>query len=160
MIISLSNINFGGGSGGGGGTVRIIDNLESTATTAALSANQGKVLGDHIGDAEEVVARGFIQVKQDIQQTTFPYSNVGTDWSSVQWFNSGAYNLTVNNVEQGLRLHEYGIGGELHNPRISEITTSETVLRIQTLTQDEYDALEQGGNLNNNTLYAIVEPQV
>jgi hypothetical protein len=35
-----------GTGGGGGGSVTVIDNLTSTSTTAALSANQGKVLAD------------------------------------------------------------------------------------------------------------------
>ena len=51
-------INFGIlGGGGGGGSTTVIDNLESTSSTAALSARQGKVLGDHISDAEFVLVK-------------------------------------------------------------------------------------------------------
>lgn len=53
MIISLANINFGGGSGGGGSTT-VIDNLQSTSTTAALSANQGRVLNEIKADTTAV----------------------------------------------------------------------------------------------------------
>ena len=159
MIISLSNINFGGGSGGGGGTVRIIDNLESTATTAALSANQGKVLGDHIGDAEEVLARGYGQLDDKINQCPANTQYGADSWQAMQYARTGFYSVEINGVQQGTRLHVMSESiSELTNPKVTEITTSATVLRIVSLTQDEYDALEQGGQLNNNTLYVIVEP--
>lgn len=96
MIINLSTINLGG-SGGGGGSTTVIDNLESTSTTAALSANQGKVLGDHISDAE------FVLVKAN--ETT---------------------------------------------------VMSDSVRTIVPLTQSEYDTLEAHGELDYNTLYAII----
>ena len=38
--------------GGGGSSVTIVDNLESTSTTDALSANQGKVLNDRLETVE------------------------------------------------------------------------------------------------------------
>lgn len=37
-----------GSSGGGGASIAVVDNLESTMTEAALSANQGRVLKDYI----------------------------------------------------------------------------------------------------------------
>lgn len=158
MIISLANINWGGGSGGGGGTVRVIDNLESTATTEALSANQGKVIGDHISEAEEVLARGFNQLNNGISQKAENglYSN--TDWSQIEWNGNGFYEVEINGVSQGIRLHASGASTELTNPKVTEITTSATVLRIVTLSQSDYDDLQQAGQLNNNTLYVIVEP--
>ena len=39
--------------GGGGSSVTIVDNLESTSTTDALSANQGKVLNDRLETVEQ-----------------------------------------------------------------------------------------------------------
>jgi hypothetical protein len=41
-----------GGGGGGGGSVTVVDNLASTSTTAALSANQGKELNDRLSTVE------------------------------------------------------------------------------------------------------------
>lgn len=38
-----------GGGGGGGSSVEIVDNLNSTATNKALSANQGRVLNNSLG---------------------------------------------------------------------------------------------------------------
>ncbi len=157
MIISLAKINLGGG--GGGGTVSIIDNLESTATTAALSANQGKVLGDHIGDAEEVLARGYNQLNNKIEQAPANSQYGAQSWQAMQYARTGFYNVEINGVSQGTRLHVISEStSEFTNPKVTEITTSATVLRIVSLTQDEYDTLEQGGQLNNNTLYVIVEP--
>ena len=38
----------------GGATVTVVDNLTSTSTTSALSANQGKVLNDKISILNEI----------------------------------------------------------------------------------------------------------
>lgn len=160
MIISLSNINFGGGSGGGGGTVRVIDNLESTASTAALSAKQGKVLGDHFSESDEVVARAYNQLDNKIAGKLANTSAGVSSWSDVTYMENGFVQVEINGQDEGVRLHVSGKGTEKTNPRIDQITTSESVLRIKTLTQDEYDALDLAGELDNNTLYAIVEPVV
>lgn len=43
------------GGGGGGGTI-VIDNLTSTSTTSALSANMGRVLGEELLGAQSAMA--------------------------------------------------------------------------------------------------------
>ena len=53
---SLKGQLGGGGGGGGGGSVTIIDNLTSTSTTAALSANQGKALDSRLQTVENAQA--------------------------------------------------------------------------------------------------------
>lgn len=155
MVISLAKVNLGGGSGGGGSTT-VIDNLESTSSTAALSARQGKVIGDHISDAEYVVVKAQEDLNNQISNKLERSSASVSDWSNLAYYTPGFINVRVNNVQQGWRLHIRGADSELTNPRIDQITTSETVLRIVSLTQDEYDALVQAGTLNNNTLYAII----
>jgi len=45
----LDNIGTGGGTGGTA-SIQVIDNLESTSSTAALSARQGKILSELIAD--------------------------------------------------------------------------------------------------------------
>lgn len=51
-VAGLQNaLNNAGGSGEGGTSVTVVDNLNSTSTTSALSANQGKVLSGMIGNA-------------------------------------------------------------------------------------------------------------
>ena len=58
VIVIRGNYIFGLGvdelpsGGGGGSSVTIVDNLESTSTTDALSANQGKVLNDRLETVE------------------------------------------------------------------------------------------------------------
>ena len=47
----ISALGAGSGSGsGGGGTTEVIDNLTSTSSTAALSANQGRILNNAINN--------------------------------------------------------------------------------------------------------------
>lgn len=43
-VVAMADGTETGGGGGGGSNVEVIDNLESTDTEAALSANQGRVL--------------------------------------------------------------------------------------------------------------------
>lgn len=50
MIINFSNL----GGGGGGSEIQVIDNLQSTSSTAALSAKQGKVLNEAKADTTAV----------------------------------------------------------------------------------------------------------
>lgn len=45
-VLGRGNITIEGGSGGS--SVEVVDNLESESTTAALSANQGRVLKEMI----------------------------------------------------------------------------------------------------------------
>lgn len=65
MLIDKSKILEGDYSGwkridaGAASTTEIIDNLNSTSTTAALSANQGKVLGDRVTSLEGKITAIF-----------------------------------------------------------------------------------------------------
>ncbi|GAA0561475.1 hypothetical protein [Chitinophaga japonensis] len=49
------------GTFGGGGSVQVIDNLTSSSTTAALSANQGRVLNETKVDAAGAAAAAPVQ---------------------------------------------------------------------------------------------------
>lgn len=44
--------------------------------------------------------------------------------------------------------------------RVAEITTSEDVMRIQKLTQAQYDALVSGGTVDSQTLYVIIPSNI
>lgn len=48
LVDAINEARQTGGGGGGGGSVVIVDNLNSDSATAALSANQGKVLKEMI----------------------------------------------------------------------------------------------------------------
>ena len=52
VVAFADGTEAGGGSGGGSGSVEVIDNLTSTDTEAALSANQGRVLKSLIDNAQ------------------------------------------------------------------------------------------------------------
>ncbi len=54
-----------GGGGGGGGSVTVVDGLDSTSTTAALSANQGKVLNDLLVSDYATIANQRYQFVND-----------------------------------------------------------------------------------------------
>lgn len=47
------------GGGGGGAAVEVVDNLESTDTTAALSANQGRVIADELAGKQDLLMDGI-----------------------------------------------------------------------------------------------------
>lgn len=66
-VVAFADGTEAGGGSGGGSNVEVIDNLESTDTEAALSANQGRVLKSLIDNAQT--------------------SGGGTSPSSVDWSN-------------------------------------------------------------------------
>lgn len=51
-VVAFADGTETGGGSGGGSNVEVIDNLESTSTEAALSANQGRVLKSLIDNAQ------------------------------------------------------------------------------------------------------------
>lgn len=59
-------------------------------------------------------------------------------------------------VSQHLMLHKSGTSDARNNPVVDELVQSKTVFDIVALTQAEYDALEQAGELVSTTLYAII----
>ena len=52
VVAMADGTEAGGGSGSGGSNVEVVDNLTSTDTEAALSANQGRVLKELIDNAQ------------------------------------------------------------------------------------------------------------
>lgn len=63
-------------------------------------------------------------------------------------------------VQKGILFHKNGSDSEEDNKYLSELVTSKSVMKIVALTQSEYDALEQAGQLVSTTLYAIIPEQV
>lgn len=84
MILTPPTSNGGGGGGGGGGSnVEVIDNLTSTSSTKALSANQGVVLKMYIDnlqtkidnstiniDDASLTVKGLVKLNDDIDSTS------------------------------------------------------------------------------------------
>lgn len=85
------------GGGGGGSTVQVIDNLNSTSATAALSANQGHQLKETIDEVEQKC-----KVKKELLEVTdltFIYNDgVYTSDESTGIHNGSAYKrLSIEN---------------------------------------------------------------
>lgn len=88
-----------------------------------------------------------------------------SSWDDLAQWQVGLYqNLTINNVDEGTRLHNrLASNTELTNPKIEEIMTNRNpgvvpaTLRVVSLNQNEYDALVSGGTVSDNTLYIIVD---
>lgn len=53
------------GGGGGGGSTTVVDNLDSTSPTDALSANQGHIIGERVTDLEQKVEGIDTDVTED-----------------------------------------------------------------------------------------------
>ena len=86
----LHSSNFGiilgsGGGGGGGSAIEVIDNLLSSSSTAALSANQGRILKSLIDNMNAVKYTSQTLTEQQQSQTRKNISTtkiVWRDWSS------------------------------------------------------------------------------
>lgn len=68
-VVAFADGTETGGSGGGSGSVEVIDNLESTSTVAALSANMG---------------RNLKQLIDNIQTQSGGTSPSNVDWQNIQ----------------------------------------------------------------------------
>ena len=103
----LDNIDTGGGSGGTG-SVEVVDNLESVSSTAALSANQGRVLNELIATKSSVSSWADI-----------------TDKPST--FTPSAHNHTITEIT-GLQGQLDGKASSAHSHSISGITNLQNQL--------------------------------
>lgn len=83
--INLTNIKLSGNTGGGGGSVDIINNLSSSRTDAALSANMGRTLKNNLDSS-------INEVKAEIP--TVP--------TNVSVFNNDANYVNTSTLELGL----------------------------------------------------------
>ncbi len=76
VSVSGSDVTISATGGGSGSSVGVVDNLESTSTTDALSANQGRVLK---GEVDGKAAASHTHAKTDI--TDFTHMHAKTDIS-------------------------------------------------------------------------------
>lgn len=83
---------YGAGSGGGTGIITIVDNLTSTATDCALSANQGRVLKGLIDSKVSSVSWNDIKDKP----STFTPSTHTHNYASTVKVGSTSYNVNSN----------------------------------------------------------------
>ncbi len=83
---------------GGGGSVTVVDNLASTSTTAALSANQGKVLNDLLVNDYATVANQRYQFESDAGSTYIVPASAVTEngRTIIELSNNSLTSITIN----------------------------------------------------------------
>ena len=74
--LSISSDGTLSSTGGGGGSVGVIDNLDSTSITDALSANQGRVLNKKIGDLTVLNTTNKTDVVKAINEINDKFTNI------------------------------------------------------------------------------------
>lgn len=164
VISGLKGSNSGGGSGGDWYKLFL-----STANT-----QYSKVLTMAIGEAAATYqfrddnawhliteeADAAMKKAQDAENiANQKVSNNGSyvsSWSELQYQSTFIGDVTVNNVSQGYRIHSIGANTEYTNPRVDQIVTSDSFLRVMKMTQQEYDDLQTYDPL---VCYIIVENQ-
>lgn len=139
-------------SGGGGGTVNVIDNLNSSSATDALSANQGRVLDSRLKNIRWGTPDGTDYVRtylgseyRDLSKNGHSHSwseitNKPTILSSITYSTSGSGNAVINVTASGNTVYvtkgNISGGGSWNGGTISNgitISTSSSVgISIQT----------------------------
>ncbi len=97
------------GGGGGEGSVTIIDNLTSTLTDAALSANQGRILREMIEDSLHTHDnKEVLDIITDLMVTS--WNKVVTDWNTAFYFDEeGNLRVKINLIGEH-EVSAYGVG--------------------------------------------------
>ncbi|MBQ7855000.1 MAG: hypothetical protein IJ352_08300 [Muribaculaceae bacterium] len=88
-----------GGSGGGGTATNVVDNLISTSTTDALSANQGRILN------EKITASNHQHDNKGVLDTIT--STMVTNWNTAH-SNSHTHGININSQVYNLIMGNYG----------------------------------------------------
>ena len=116
---------------------------------------------DELKEVKETAESAYNTAQQKLSWGT-PYFGTGTDPISVLRYNGdGVYNIHVNGVGQGLLIHEYDTDDDNSNKYVRELVTSQSVLKLVSITQDDYDQLVNDGDTDPNTLYVIIpDPNV
>ncbi len=110
-----------------------------------------------LATADDVAnVRQIAENAQSSANSKLTYGNLWlSSWADSSGFTTGVYDFTINNVNEGTRLHKAFITeNEYNNPKIDEIVTSDSFLRVMKMTQDEYDNLQTKDPL---VCYIIVE---
>ena len=124
-IIAMGEVSaFGGGSGsssgGGAGSTEVVDNLTSTSTTSALSANQGRVLNNKFSSYYDKAAIDALLGNVDVD-----FTGLATEtWVKNQGYITG-YTLP-SDVVRSATLNNYSQTGHTH--AISAITNLQSSL--------------------------------
>ena len=161
-IIVNSSDSFNGGSGSndsllfeltGNTSYKYAIRIEQEIAAATYQLNNGEWI--KLASADDVAsAMTMAEDAYNLAGNMVAKDNPGlNDWSSITYFNTFIGEVSVNNVDQGYRIHVPGASTERENPKVTEIVTSGDVGRIVALTQTQYDQMQTH---DNNTLYAII----
>lgn len=118
---------------------------------------------DKVNEAIETAQNALNQAASKLNYSNIGYTNESDVLPNIKYTQTGVFDVTIwsqPRVEKGLLFHKYGSDTEEDNKYLRELVTSKSVMKIVALTQSEYDALEQAGQLVSTTLYAIIPEQV
>lgn len=144
----LDNIVTGGGTGGTA-SIQVIDNLESTSSTAALSARQGKILSELIADKSSISSWNDIKDKPSV----FPpstHSHAISDVSDLQGQLDGKASTNHNHSISTIT----GLQGQLDSKASSSHTHS--IGNISNL-QAELNSKASSSHLHDDRYYTETE---
>jgi len=134
--------------------------FRATAETASASTTYQYNKGQWIELATLAdVSSAMTQANQaySLAQSKLSDSSVQiSTWGDFEYYGNGVYSTQVNGADEGVRLHIMGAKTNYTNPRINQIVTSDSFLRIMKMTQDEYDNLQ---TKDSNVCYIIVEEE-
>lgn len=148
-VTGLKEILDNVGSGGTGSSIQVIDNLESVSSTAALSANQGRVLNELIATKSSVSSWADITDKP----STFPpstHSHAISDVSGLQGQLDG----------KASSAHSHSISGitNLQNQLDSKASSSHThTIANVTNLQAELNKKSNTGHTHDDRYYTETE---
>lgn len=139
--------------GTGGSSVTVVDNLNSYSSSDALSARQGKILGDEVFATNKCLfsetpltyseeRQGYIYDKENVE----PYIN-NMQLVYIIDANANVYKPTGSYLD----------GASMKWAFICQLSFTLKSEQHVTLTQSEYDALISSGTIDNNTYYYIIE---
>lgn len=118
---------------------------------------------DKVNEAIETAQNALNQAASKFNYSNIGYTDESTVLTNLKYNQTGAYDVNIwlpsSRVEKGILFHKYGSDTEADNKYVRELVTSKSVMKIVALTQSEYDALEQAGQLVSTTLYAIIPEQ-
>lgn len=118
---------------------------------------------DKVNEAYETAQNALNQAASKFGYQRVAYNSESDVLPNIKYYQSGAYDVTIYSqptVQKGILFHKNGSDTEDDNKYLRELVTSKSVMKIVALTQSEYDALEQAGQLVSTTLYAIIPEQV
>lgn len=160
-VVAFADGTEAGGGSGGGSNVEVIDNLESTSTVAALSANQGRVLKSLIDNAQTSggggTATSIDWVNVTNKPSTFPPSQHTHSISDVSGLQNQLTTLSGNIATTSSNLTAHINDSSVHVTQQQQNVLAQLTLEqiqfivrlMQICTIDESGNITFNGNVNS-----------